>query len=165
MFERLPKTIIAAAIVVVMGAFSLSNALALTIEAEEGVALTSAAVLCEEATATIYDDVDVIYERALSLGWSKEMIQERVSTIKDYWRQVCAEAEAEAEAAAQPLTTAEQWCVERSERIYGAVNFVYDQGLSLGWSNEMIQERVLAIKDEWRLACNEAGIDPYSMID
>ncbi len=83
--------------VMAMSVFSVTNALALTVDNEmlkpvKGIPLTSALKLCKESTANLLTRIENEHATALSLHLSNEEMQRRIYVIKEYWRQVCTEA-------------------------------------------------------------------------
>ena len=139
---------------VVFSVFSFSSVLALAQDADNGSAqpLTSARALCDAANASFKADVAAVRAYALSLHLPKEELQMRLQSIRDYRKQVCAEARA----AAQPLTSAVKLCAAANRSYASDVSNLRAVALSTHMSKEALKERLQALRDYRSQVCKEA---------
>lgn len=127
--------------------FSFSNALALSHEMGGGNPLTgpkAAIQLCKTARANYKRDVENMRAKGLSSQWAPEDIDAEIRMIKDYKKQVCAEAAA--------LTSAVKLCKEAKKNYRRDIKDIKAKPLSSGAETWLIKN----LKDFRKKVCKEA---------
>ena len=139
--------------------FSISNALALEEEMEEGEEmmssepLTSARQLCKEATTNLPGALRAARAKGLSLQLSPEDVNQMTQSIKDYKKSICYEAK---HGKPMPLSSARQLCKEATKNLARDIRNTRAKGLSLQIAPEEIREWLKGIRDYKKNVCKEA---------
>lgn len=129
--------------------FSFSNAFALSHEGDEwSVPLSSAITLCKDAKKNYRNEVQSIRAKGLSLQISQEEIDAEIKALKDYRKQICAEAAA--------MTSSVKLCKEAKKNYRRDVRNMRAKGLSSQLPQEEINNLVKGIKDFRIKVCKEA---------
>lgn len=147
------KKVIAAAVagisLIAFSIFSFSNAFALSHEGDGwSVPLSSARTLCRDAKKNYKNEVENIRAKGLSLQIPQEEIDAEIKALKDYRKQICAEAAA--------MTSSVKLCKEAKKNYRRDVRNMRAKGLSSQWTPEEINNAVREIKDFRKSVCKEA---------
>lgn len=155
MTKQLFTTLSVSLSVLVLGAFSIGNALALT-AAEGEIPLTSPIQFCKDATESLQNDIENIKASALSLQLSKAEITAKIQTAKQYKNSVCDEAKELKQSVTASLSNPIGLCRTLTSTLTSDIETIKAQGLSLQLSRPEIAAKIKAAKESKKQICEEA---------
>lgn len=147
--KKLIAGIVAGLSLLAFSIFSFSNALALSHEGDEWpTPLSSARTLCRDAKKNYKGEVENIRAKGLSSQLPQEDIDAEIRALKDYRKQICAEAAA--------MTSSVKLCKAAKKNYRRDLRDMRAKGLSSQWTPEEINNAVREIKDFRIKVCREA---------